>query len=97
MKTRLLRRAQAELDDIWLHIAELSQNVEAATRVIRNLEDAIDAIGQTPTMGRRRDQDLGAGLRSFVVDQHIIVYRVTKTVTILGVYHHTRNLPSLFQ
>jgi len=98
MKTRLTRRAQANLDDIWLHIAELSQNTEAATKVIRSLEDAIDAIGQNPNMGRRRDLDLGAGLRSFVVGQHVVVYRRRRSfVSIAGIFHHTQNLPTLFQ
>lgn len=97
MKVRLSRRAQADIDDIWMHIAELSQNVEAATKVIRDIEDAIDAIGRSPSIGRRRDHDLGAGFRSLPVGLHVIVYRVSRSVRIAGVFHHTRDLPAHFQ
>ncbi len=97
MRLKVSPRAFLDLDDIWRHIANLSQSADAADTVISQLEERFHFLARNPESGRRRDRDLGRDLRSFPYGLHIIVYRVTKTVTILGVYHHTRNLPSLFQ
>jgi len=38
-KFRLSPEAKAELDDIWLHIARDSDNIELATRVVDSMVD----------------------------------------------------------
>ena len=44
-------------------------------------------------MGRVRDEDIGGGTRSFLVGEHVIVYRVRNAdVLILRVVHGRRDL-----
>jgi plasmid stabilization system protein ParE len=45
--------ADFDLDDIWEYIA--ADSIDAADRWIGKLFDAIEALGQTPGMGHRRE------------------------------------------
>jgi len=45
--------ADRDLDGIWEYIA--ADDVEAADRWIGTLYDAFEALGQTPGMGRKRE------------------------------------------
>jgi toxin ParE1/3/4 len=50
-----------------------------------------------PHVGRVRNQDLGAGLRSFPVGEYIIIYSVEgPDVFILRVVHGRRDIERLF-
>jgi toxin ParE1/3/4 len=76
MGFRLLPAAEAELDEIWLYVARASGSIEIANRVLEAIVDTLFTLGQYPHMGRRRDQDLRAGLRSFPSGEYVIVYRI---------------------
>lgn len=68
--------AEADLDDIWIFVARESQNVEMANRVIDTLMARLWILGQHPQIGRRRELELRADLRSFAIGQHVVIYRV---------------------
>jgi toxin ParE1/3/4 len=51
------------------------------------LDQALAAIGDNPEIGRARD-DLRPGYRACLVDQHLIIYRIThNAVIVLRVLH----------
>lgn len=80
--------AEVELDDIWLHIARDSGNIEVATRVVERIADRFWLLAQHPYLGRTRN-DLRPGLRSFTADEQVIIYRIEdeRIVLILHIIH----------
>jgi toxin ParE1/3/4 len=51
-----------------------------------------------PHVGRRRDEDLLPGLRSFPVGEYVIIYRVeAEDVLILRVIRGSRDIEALFR
>jgi len=83
---RVLRTGRAELDllDIWLYVAEYS--VEAAEGLL--------VLADSPLAGRSRDE-LAPGLRSFPTGSYLIFYRVIPDgVEIVRVLHGSRDIPS---
>jgi toxin ParE1/3/4 len=67
---RLAKRAEVDLDEIWLTIA--LDNVDAADRVIDTLYGAAGLLAAQPRLGRARSE-LGAELRSFVTRTPYII------------------------
>jgi len=94
---RVSTRAQSDLDDIWLYIARESGSIEIANRVVDSISDRFWLLGQQPEIGRRRDDDLRPGLRSFPVAEYIILYRLDddEEVVILYVTRGSRDLAQL--
>ena len=66
---RLSLEAEAELDEIWIHIAVESGSTEIATRVVDNITERFWLLARSPFIGRRRDEDLRPGPRSFPVGE----------------------------
>jgi plasmid stabilization system protein ParE len=95
---RLSSEAEAELDSIWLYIARESGSIETASRAIDNIIDRFWLLAQHPYLGRRRDHDLGSGLRSLSVDEYVIFHRVEPggVVLILHVMHGSRDISAFF-
>ena len=85
---RLSQEAEADLDAIWLHIAQAASNIDIATRVIENLTARFWLLAQYPFIGRSRP-DLRTDLRSFPAEDYIIIYRTVPddVVLILHVLH----------
>ena len=94
---RIAPEAEFELDDIWLYIARSSGNIDVANRLIDRITDQFWLLAQHPYLGRRRDQDLRAGLRTFPVGEYVIVYRVDidEVVLILHIFHGKQDIQSL--
>lgn len=93
---RLAPEVESELDDIWLYVASKSDSVEIADRVIDNITNRFQLLANNPWIGRRRDEDLRPGLRSFPAGEYMIIYRIeTDAVLILHVMHGSRNLQAL--
>ena len=93
----LLPSAEAELDDIWLYVARASGSIEIANRLIDAITECLFLLGQYPQMGRRRDHDLRAGLRSFPAGEYVILYRVEGADTlILHIIRGSRDIEALF-
>jgi toxin ParE1/3/4 len=95
---RLSPEAEAELDAIWIRIAHDSGSFDIATRVVESVTERFWLLARYPYMGRRRDEDLRPGLRSFPADDYVIIHRIEKddVVLILHVVHGSRDMVALF-
>jgi toxin ParE1/3/4 len=97
MAHRVAQPAEADLDDIWLHVAKESSSVEIANRLIDIITDRFLTLGRFPYMGRSREEDFGPGYRSLPVGEYVIVYCVeNEDVLVLRVVHGRRQLERLF-
>jgi toxin ParE1/3/4 len=98
MASRLAREAEADLDAIWYYIATESHSIEIADRAIDSITDRIFLLASHPHLGRRRDEDLAPGVRSFPVGGYVIIYRVEAgDVLILRVIRGSRDIEALFR
>jgi toxin ParE1/3/4 len=69
----------------------------AADRVIDSITARFPVLARQPYIGRRRDEDL-RGVRSFVVGDYVIAYRVDgDNVLILRVLPGSRDIEALFR
>src|SRR5450432_1124865 len=97
MAHRVAPRAEADLDDIWLYVAKESGSMDVANRLIDAITGRFFLLATFPYAGRARDEDFGAGSRSFAVGEYVIVYCVEgQDVFILRVVHGRRDLEALF-
>ena len=72
----LALEAEADLDDIWLYIATESGSIETADRLVESITRRFFLLAMQPHMGRRRDDDLRPGVRTFPVGEYAIAYRL---------------------
>lgn len=85
-------QAEADLDEIWLFIAKESSSIDLAERVLESLMNRMQTIARHPMIGRRRDAHFGPGVRSFVVGDYVIFYRVVEDgISVLHVIHGRQN------
>jgi len=97
MSHHLSPRAEADLDEIWLHVALESGSFDLATHLVDSITEQFALLGRHPYLGRARDDDFGAGSRSLAVGEYVIVYCVENDyVLILRVVHGRRDLSVLF-
>ena len=97
MRYRLSSAAREELDGIWLYVATESGSVEIANGQIDKITDCFWLLVAHPSVGRRRDYDLGAKVRSFPVGEFIVLYRVAdRELLILHIFHGSRYIEILF-
>jgi len=91
----LRNSAEADLAEIWEYIARDSP--ENATRFVRGIRETCNAtLAYNPRIGRRR-ADLAPRLRSFVVQDYVILYRpIDDDVEVVRVLHGSRDIESLF-
>jgi toxin ParE1/3/4 len=83
-------RAEDDLIDIWLYIAE--HNPLAADRLLDRLEARWQLLATQPRSGKPRE-DLGAGLRAVVVGEYLSIYRLDgSSIEIVRVLHGRRNI-----
>lgn len=88
--------ARIDLADIWEYISD--DNVDAAARVIRELYGQCEVIAQNPQMGRNREDEFGAGMRSFPFGHYVIFYSIEgDAVEIHRVLHGARDISSEFE
>jgi toxin ParE1/3/4 len=98
MAHRLAPEAEAELDDIWYYVAKESGSIDIADRLVDSITERFYLLARHPHMGRRRDEDLRPGLRSFPVGEYVIIYRVEEDeVLILHVYRGSRDIEALLR
>jgi plasmid stabilization system protein ParE len=71
--------------------------MDIASRVIDSITERFWLLAQCPYLGRKREDDLGKGLRSFPADDYIIVHRIQNedVVLILHVVHGCRDIVAL--
>ena len=97
MAHRLSPEAEAELDNVWYYVATASGSMDVADRFIESLTRTFFLLALHPYMGRRRDEDLRPGMRSFVLGKYIILYRLDgEDVLILHVVRGSRDIEALF-
>ena len=86
-------RAQADLLEAWLYIAE--DNLAAADKVLDKLEQEATLLLLQPLMGRARPE-LGSAVRSWPSSTpHLLFYEVDDMeLTVLRVLHHARDIRS---
>ena len=84
------------MDDIWYYIARESGSADIAERLVHSLTERFYLLARNPNIGRRRDDDLSLGVRSFPVGAYVILYRVERgDVLIQHVVRGSRNLEAL--
>jgi toxin ParE1/3/4 len=71
-RSELTDRAEADLEDIWVHIARDSP--ADATRFINRILERCERLADMPGTGRSRS-DLGPNLRSVALGNYLIFYR----------------------
>jgi len=96
--TRLIiaPEARQDLREIRDYIAQ--DNPVAARRVVTRLRDMARALAAAPALGRERPE-LGADIRSFVADRHVLFYRPLKGdvgIELARVLHGARDLDAIF-
>jgi toxin ParE1/3/4 len=97
MAHRVVQRAEADLDDIWLYVTKESSSIEIANRLIDTITDRFLALARFPSMGRSRQEDLGPGCRSPAVGEYVIVYCIeNEDVLVLRVVHGRRQIEAIF-
>ncbi|MGA8872152.1 MAG: type II toxin-antitoxin system RelE/ParE family toxin [Candidatus Acidiferrales bacterium] len=78
-------------------MASESSSLEIADRLVDSITEQFLLLAQYPHIGRRRDEDLRPGLRSFPVLDYVIFYRVQDVdVVILRVLHGSRDVKAQF-
>jgi toxin ParE1/3/4 len=97
MSYRLSSQVEAQLDDIWLYIAQESGSVDTATRIVQNISDRFWLLAKQPRMGRRRP-DLSPELRSFSAGDYVILYSIDDddVVLIHYLFHGSQDIESFF-
>ena len=89
-------RAQADLLDAWLYIAE--DNLAAADKVLDTLAQEAKLLLLQPLMGRARPE-LGSAVRSWPsATPYVFFYEVDESeLTVIRVLHHARDVrPAYF-
>ncbi len=97
MAHRVAPQAAIDLDEIWYYVARESGSSEIATRLIDSITRRFVLLSAQPYLGRARDDEFGAGSRSFPVSEYVIVYCIeSENVLILRVAHGRRDIDALF-
>jgi toxin ParE1/3/4 len=92
-KCLLTPRAERDLEDIWLYIAQ--DNPRAADKLLDRIETQCQLLANHPQLGQARD-DIAQGLRHHPLSNYLILYRVVPTgVEIVRVAHGARNILDL--
>ena len=83
-----------DLDEIWLHIAR--DNLDAAERVLDELESARELLAGRPHAGHFREDLVDPSVRFWPVRSYLIVYRPDRVpLEIVRFWHGARGVPNL--
>ncbi len=98
MTFRVAPQAESDLDAIWYFLATQSSSIEVADRVVDSITARFALLTRQPYIGRRRDEDLRPGIRTFPVGDYVIAYRVDgDDVLVLRVLRGSRDIEALFR
>lgn len=87
--------AQADLDEIWDHIAR--DSIVNADRFVDRIEQRFGLLAANPRLGTARD-DLRSGLRRFPHARYLIYYRLVRgSIEVVRVVHGARRQQPLFK
>lgn len=94
----LAPEVRRELDEIWSYIAGESGSIEVADAVIEVITQRCSLLADHPYAGRRRDEDLRPGVRSFPAGEYVIFYRIKdKDIWIVHILHGRRDIGAVFE
>lgn len=83
-----------DIESIWLFIAE--DNLDAAERVVVELEDACALLATNPHLGHVREDLADSSFRFWPVRSYLIVYRpATNPLQVVRFWHGARGVPNL--
>jgi len=83
-------KAEADLEAILDYLEERSP--QAADRLAAAIDRQCELLGQFPEMGRTREE-LAPGLRSVIVGQYVLFYRVTPAaIEVIRILHGARDI-----
>ena len=74
MRIRLAPQARADLDSIWLYIAQECGKADTATRAIDSITAKFGLFAGFPHIGRSLESDLRPNIRTFPVNNYVIFY-----------------------
>ena len=88
---RVSRSAKAELDEIWIALAQ-AESVEYASRIVDEFISVFRMLGAMPQSGRSRPE-IGLEMRSFPAGDYVVYYRKSKrgSIQISHVIHAKRD------
>jgi toxin ParE1/3/4 len=93
-KVELARRARADLDEIWWHIAQ--DSVREADRTIDRIVQRIQTLADFPELGPARPV-IAPDARMLTVGNYLILYRkLSDRVQIVRIVHGARRLQSVW-
>jgi len=95
MRYRLSELAENDLREIWLYVAG-DASIETADQLLEAIGQRFELLAEHPRVGRRRSE-FGPGVRSFVVEKHVIYYRVEKELLIARILHGSRDQAAAWQ
>jgi len=96
MRLRIGKRANADLDEIWLYLARESGSSEIATRAVGRIARAFDLLLRFPHAGRSCGSSRNPDRRSYASGDYLVYYCADKGILqILRVIHARRNLGSI--
>ena len=93
---QVIRSSQSEVDlvAIWRYVA--ADSSEAATKLLKRIEQRIQLLPRFPYMGESQPQ-FGANTRRIVEGNYLVFYDVLPdTIHVLRIYHGARKLDQLF-
>jgi toxin ParE1/3/4 len=97
MRIRLAPQARADLDAIWLYIAQDTANHTIATRTIASITGKFGLFSRFPHLGKSLESDLRPHVRTFPVDNYVIFYSVKPAeIRILRIIHSSRDAYAMF-
>jgi toxin ParE1/3/4 len=86
--------AVEDVDEIWLHIAR--DSVDAAERVLDELEAACELLAGRPHVGHVREDLADASVRFWPVRSDLVVYRPDRVpLEVVRFWHGARGTPDL--
>jgi toxin ParE1/3/4 len=87
--------AQADIDEIWDHIAR--ESILNADRFVDRIERRLTLLADNPGLGVARE-DLRPGLRRFAHARYLIYYRAIRGgIEVIRVVHGARRREALFR
>lgn len=90
----LTPRAKQDINQIWDYIAQ--DDIEAADRVLDDLESAMTKLAKSPGIGHWREDLADRRHRFFLVYSYLIVYRhEARRLEVIRVLHAARDVRNL--
>lgn len=90
---RLTLKADADLRDVWLHVAQ--DSVDAADRLIDRFTEKFEFLADHPGVGTRMER-YRPGLRAFSVGHYVVFFHLQDdALVIYRVLHGARNFDEL--